>query len=232
MKITVIIPVFNEENYIKKILKKIKELNYDFQTIVVNDGSTDHTREIILNNPSLYHDFIDLKKNSGKGSAIQEGIKKIKGDIVIIQDADLEYDPADYCKLIEPFKDENIMCVYGSRVLPGAKRIKPKTLSFAFRTLANFLLTFLSNLVNDQKLTDAHTCYKVFRSNLIKDIQLVEKGFNFCPEITAKVSQKGVKIFEVPISYKGRTHSEGKKIKFIDGFRAIKTIIYYNLFKK
>ena len=232
MKISVIIPVYNEENFVKKILEKIKKINFDFQIIVVNDGSTDQTREIILNNPNLYDDFVDLQINSGKGNAVHEGIKKIKGDIVIIQDADLEYDPVDYYKLIGPFKDPNISCVYGSRVLPGAERTRPINISFFFRTLANHFLTFLSNLLNNQNLTDAHTCYKVFRSNLIKRVKLNEKGFDFCPEVTAKVSRMGVKIIEVPISYRGRTHKEGKKIKFIDGYKAIKTIIYYNLFNK
>ena len=232
MKISVVIPVFNEENFIKKILEKINEIKLDLQIIVVNDGSKDETKKILLENKFLYHDFVDLNENQGKGFAIHQGLKKVKGDIVLVQDADLEYDPADYHKLLEPFKDRNIHCVYGSRVLPGANRTRPKSLSFAFRTFANHFLTFLSNLLNGQKLTDAHTCYKVFRSELVKSLTLVEKGFDFCPEITAKVSKKKVKIHEVPISYNGRTHREGKKIKFTDGFRAIRTIIYYNLFSK
>ena len=230
MKISIIVPVFNEENFIKEILERIKKINLDLQIIVVNDGSDDNTRNILLENKFLYDDFVDLVKNTGKGNAIHEGIKKINGEIVLIQDADLEYDPSDYYKLLDPFKDENIHCVYGSRVLPGANRTRPKSLSFAFRTFANHFLTFLSNLLNNQKLTDAHTCYKVFRSDLIKSLKLVEKGFDFCPEITAKVSKKKIQIHEVPINYYGRTHDEGKKIKFTDGFKAIKTIIYYNIF--
>jgi|TARA_Y100000389_G_scaffold5366_1_gene5081 dolichol-phosphate mannosyltransferase len=230
MKISIIVPVFNEENFIKEILERIKKINLDLQIIVVNDGSDDNTRNILLENKFLYDDFVDLVKNTGKGNAIHEGIKKINGEIVLIQDADLEYDPSDYYKLLDPFKDENIHCVYGSRVLPGANRTRPKSLSFAFRTFANHFLTFLSNLLNNQKLTDAHTCYKVFRTDLIKSLKLVEKGFDFCPEITAKVSKKKIQIHEVPINYYGRTHDEGKKIKFTDGFKAIKTIIYYNIF--
>ena len=190
MKISVVIPVFNEENFIKKILEKINEIKLDLQIIVVNDGSKDDTKKILLENKFLYHEFVDLNENQGKGFAIHQGLKKVKGDIVLVQDADLEYDPADYHKLLEPFKDHNIHCVYGSRVLPGANRTRPKSLSFAFRTFANHFLTFLSNLLNGQKLTDAHTCYKVFRSELVKSLTLVEKGFDFCPEITAKVSKK------------------------------------------
>ena len=232
MKISVIIPVFNEENFIKIILQKINQINLDLQIIVVNDGSKDDTKKILLENKSLYHNFVDLNNNQGKGNAIHQGLKNVQGDIVLIQDADLEYDPFDYFKLLEPFEDKNVNCVYGSRVLPGANRTRPKSLSFAFRTFANHFLTFLSNLLNNQKLTDAHTCYKVFRADLINSLDLVEKGFDFCPEITAKVSRKKVKIHEVPISYNGRTHKEGKKIKFTDGFRAIRTIIYYNIFSK
>ena len=232
MKISVIIPVYNEENFIKSILKKIKDINLNLQIIVVNDGSHDNTRKILIDNKFLYDDFVDLTKNQGKGFAIHQGLKKVQGDIVLIQDADLEYDPSDYYKLIEPFKDKDIHCVYGSRVLPGANRTRPKSISFAFRTFANHFLTFLSNLLNNQKLTDAHTCYKVFRTDLVNSLNLVEKGFDFCPEITAKVSRKKVKIYEVPISHNGRTHKEGKKIKFTDGFRAVRTIIYYNIFSK
>jgi dolichol-phosphate mannosyltransferase len=232
MKISVIIPVYNEENFIKLILKKIQDIKLNLQIIVVNDGSQDNTRKILIDNKFLYDDFVDLTKNHGKGFAIHRGLKKVQGDIVLIQDADLEYDPSDYYKLIEPFKDKDIHCVYGSRVLPGANRTRPKSISFAFRTFANHFLTFLSNLLNNQKLTDAHTCYKVFRTDLVNSLNLVEKGFDFCPEITAKISRKKVKIYEVPISYNGRTHKEGKKIKFTDGFRAVRTIIYYNIFSK
>ena len=232
--LSIIIPVFNEENTIINILNEIKYLNKfaKLEIIVVNDGSTDDTKELIYKNKNLYSKLIDFKHNKGKGKAVVEGIKKSTGEYIIIQDADLEYDPKDYYKLIEPFKNKNIHCVYGSRVLPGADRTRPKSISFAFRTFANHFLTFLSNLLNKQKLTDAHTCYKVFRTDLINSLNLIEKGFDFCPEITAKVSRKKIKIYEVPISYNGRTHKEGKKIKFTDGFRAVRTIIYHNIFSK
>lgn len=231
MKISVIVPVYNEENFIKQILERIRLIQINIQIIVINDGSTDKTKNILDQNKHLYDDLINIEINSGKGFAIQQGIKKIKGDIVIIQDADLEYNPKDYSRLLEPFNDPNVKCVYGSRVLPGASRSRPKSISFLIRTFANHFLTFLSNLLNNQSLTDAHTCYKVFRSDLIKSIELKENGFDFCPEITAKVSKKKIKILEVPVSYVGRTHEEGKKIKLIDGFKAIKTILYYNLIK-
>ena len=193
------------------------------------------TKKILLENKFLYHDFVDLNENQGKGFAIHQGLKKVKGDIVLVQDADLEYDPADYHKLLEPFKDRNIHCVYGSRVLPGANRTRPKSLSFAFRTFANHFLTFLSNLLNVQKLTDAHTCYKVFDLELVKSLTLVEKGFDFCPEITAKVSKKNVKIHEVPISYNGRTHREGKKSNLLmdlEQLELLSIIIFFKMINK
>ena len=230
MKISIIVPVFNEENFIKEILERIKKINLDLQIIVVNDGSDDNTRNILLENKFLYDDFVDLVKNTGKGNAIHEGIKKINGEIVLIQDADLEYDPSDYYKLLDPFKDENIHCVYGSRVLPGANRTRPKSLSFAFRTFANHFRTFLSNLLNNQKLTDAHTCYKVFRKDIFFKLRLKERGFAFCPEVTTKISNMRCPIVEVPISYKGREIKDGKKIRFTDAISALITIIKYKYF--
>ena len=235
MLISIIIPVFNEKKTILKLIYKIKktQLIHDKEIIIVDDNSDDGSRELIKKNFKNSKNFKIFyhKKNSGKGAAIKTAQKAIRGDIVIIQDADLEYNPKDYSRLLEPFNDLNVKCVYGSRVLPGASRSRPKSISFLIRTFANHFLTFLSNLLNNQSLTDAHTCYKVFRSDLIKSIDLKEKGFDFCPEITAKVSKKKIKILEVPISYVGRTHEEGKKIKLIDGFKAIKTILYYNLIK-
>ncbi len=136
-----------------------------------------------------------------------------------------------YIKLIEPIKNDESKVVYGSRVLPGAKRTRPKTLDFKIRYIANIFLTFLSNILNKQSLSDCHTCYKVFSADILKSIDLYENGFTFCPEITAKVSRLGIKIKEVPIDYYGRTHDQGKKIFFIDGIKAIYSILKYNLFK-
>ena len=232
MLITIVIPVYNEEKYIKKILKKINEIkNLEKEIIVVNDSSTDGTKRILDNEKILYSKLINNKKNMGKGFSCREGIKVSNGDIVIIQDADLEYNPENYIKLIDPIVKEQTSVVYGSRVLPGGKRTRPSTFDFKIRYFANLFLTFLSNLLNKQNLTDCHTCYKVFKSNVLKKINLYENGFCFCPEITAKVSRLGIKIQEVPIDYFGRTHSEGKKIVYFDGLRAIYSILKYNLFK-
>lgn len=233
MLVSIIIPVYNEKKCIKKILlkiDKIKKINKEI--ILVDDFSTDGTRDILAKNNNLYSKIIFLDRNYGKGYALRKGFAIAKGDIILIQDADLEYDPNDYNKLINPIINSKEKVVYGSRVLPGGLRNRPKTIDTIIRMMANYFLTFLSNLLNNQKLTDAHTCYKVFKRSLIKKIKLEEDGFNFCPEFTAKISQLGIKILEVPINYNGRTHKEGKKIYFIDGFRAIIAILKYNVLYK
>ncbi len=233
MIVSIIIPVYNEERYIEKLLKSVNEIkNIDKEIIIVNDNSSDNTKKIIENNcKNLYSKLINNENNMGKGFSCRKGIEVSVGDVVIIQDADLEYNPQNYIDLIKPIKDNIAEVVYGSRVLPGGKRTRPKTIDFKIRLLANLFLTFLSNLLNGQKLTDCHTCYKVFKSEIIKKINLYENGFCFCPEVTAKVSRLGVRIYEVPIDYFGRTHSEGKKIVYFDGLRAIYSILKYNLFK-
>jgi dolichol-phosphate mannosyltransferase len=231
MLLSIIIPVFNEEEYIKKILEKIKKIeNIKKEIIVINDGSQDNTSNILENEcRELVDEIINNETNRGKGYACRLGIKKAKGDIILIQDADLEYNPENYYDLIEPILKKKTKVVYGSRVLGNRKRTRPSTFDFKVRYLANVFLTSLSNFMNKQNLTDAHTCYKIFCSDIVKDIKLEENGFCFCPEITAKISKKKESILEVPIDYFGRTHSEGKKIKFLDGFKAIKSIIKYNL---
>ena len=234
MLVSIVIPVFNESKTIFEILKKVNEIkDFNKEIIIINDGSTDNTKEIIKKNCSnLYSKFITYKENKGKGHACRKGLMQVEGQIVIIQDADLEYDPNDYSKLIEPIIKKKSKIVYGSRVLKGGHRIRPKSIDVFIRLAANHFLTFLSNLFNHQNLTDPHTCYKIFDSSLLKKIKLQEDGFNFCPEITAKFSRIGEKIYEVPINYYGRTHEEGKKISFLDGFRAIYAIIKYNIFIK
>ena len=231
MKITVIIPVFNELKTVRTIIDKILNLkDLDIQIILVDDFSTDGTRELIENELSKKVDKVVFhSSNKGKGSAIISAKKFIKGNIVIIQDGDLEYDPKDYYQLIKPILDNSYKIVYGSRVL-GKGRYRTNKFTSLFRIFCNHILTIISNFINSQNLTDAHTCYKVFKSEVFNNIILEENGFNFCPEITTKVSNLGIKIFEVPISYNGRTHKEGKKIKFIDGFEAILTIIKYKFF--
>ena len=230
--VSVVIPVYNEEKSIKKLLKKVnlvKKIRKEI--IVVNDGSSDNTYDILKSKcNNLFDKLISYKKNKGKGYACREGIKIAKGDIVIIQDADLEYNPNNFSRLIKPIINKKYQVVYGSRVLKGGKRVRPKTLGFAFRIFANHFLTFLSNLINNQNLTDAHTCYKVLANDVIKKIKLRENGFNFCPELTTKISKLNIKIKEVPIDYFGRTVEEGKKIQFTDGFRAIYCLFKYKFF--
>ena len=231
VKISIIIPAYNEENTIKEILKRIKKIKIKKEIIVINDGSKDNTLKILKKNKKKYFNvLIDLKKNKGKGNAIRQGLKKAKGEIIIIQDADLEYYPKDYYNLIKPIIKNKTNVVYGSRVLKKSKRVISDNFTNKLRILANYFLTLFSNFLNNQSLTDAHTCYKVFRRNLVTNLNLQENGFSFCPEITTKLSNLKENIVEIPISYKGREYNEGKKIKFSDGLEAILTIIKYKLF--
>ena len=225
--ITVIIPCYNEVKTINTIIDKVYKQKLKKQIIVVDDFSTDGTREILKKklkkkiNKIIFHN-----RNYGKGAAINSAKKFIKGNIIIIQDADLEYSPKDFNQLVKPIKDKKYKVVYGSRVL-GKNRYFENEFSSIFRVFANHILTIISNILNNQNLTDAHTCYKVFDAKIFKKIKLEEKGFSFCPEVTTKVSLLNEKIKEVPISYKGRDYSEGKKINFKDGFIALKTLLKY-----
>tara|TARA_A100001015_G_scaffold272000_1_gene326162 strand:- start:9516 stop:10214 length:699 start_codon:yes stop_codon:yes gene_type:complete len=229
--LTIIIPVFNETNTILKILKKISKININKQIIIVDDCSTDGTKEKILSIKLKNVEKIFHKKNLGKGAAIKTAQKFIKGDYIIIQDADLEYDPADYKKLLKPLLNKKTLVVYGSRVLKK-KRYFSNNFTSIIRIFFNHFLTIISNLINQQTLTDAHTCYKVFDSKLFKKIQLEENGFAFCPEVTTKVSNLRVNIIELPISYKGRSYKEGKKISFIDGIEALFALFKYKFLKR
>ena len=233
MKVSIVIPVFNESNTIFEILKKINSIkNIKKEIIIIDDGSTDNTKNIIKKKCSgLFDKFISYKKNRGKGFACRKGLKNVSGQIVIIQDADLEYDPKDYKRLINPIIQNKTNIVYGSRVLKGGIRIRPRSFDVIIRLAANYFLTFLSNLLNKHNLTDAHTCYKVFNSDLLKKINLEEDGFNFCPEITAQFSKINESICEVPINYYGRTHDQGKKIYFMDGIKAIYALFKYNILR-
>lgn len=229
-KVTIIIPVFNEKNYINKIISRVKNnINFEKQIIVIDDCSSDGTREIIKKikniDKTIFH-----KKNLGKGAAIKSAIPYIKGNIVAIQDADLEYNPIDLNKLIDVMVSKNLNVVYGSRVL-NKKRYNNKFIS-NFRTFGNHVLTLISNFLNNQNLTDAHTCYKVFKFDIFMQLNLQENDFAFCPEVTTKISLLNEKIKEVPISFKGRTVAEGKKIQFYDAIRALITILKYKYFVK
>jgi dolichol-phosphate mannosyltransferase len=232
VKLNIIIPVFNEKNTIVKLYEKVQRIKgYQKKIIIVDDGSTDGSKEIIRKKISAKNiKFFFHKKNLGKGAAIITASKALKGDIVIIQDADLEYDPKDYHKLLRPFKNKNIKVVYGSRVLNKNRYSFKLSLVANFRVFSNYVLTTFSNIVNGQKLTDAHTCYKVFRINVFKQLNLKENDFAFCPEVTTKLSNRKIKIFEVPISYKGRGYDEGKKIGIYDAIRVFTVIIKNKFF--
>ena len=231
MKLSIIIPVYNEIKTIKKLIfKVVNQQIKDIQIIVVDDFSTDGTREVIKNDLSQFiNKIIYHEKNMGKGAAIRSAQKFVSGDIVIIQDADLEYDPEDYKKLIDPIINKRTSVVYGSRVL-NTKRYNSKNFISLHRIFFNHILTIFSNFINRQNLTDAHTCYKVFDSKIFKNIKLSENDFAFCPEITSKISKLKLNIVEIGISYTGRSVEEGKKIGIIDGFRAILVLLKYGLF--
>jgi glycosyltransferase involved in cell wall biosynthesis len=231
-KLSIIIPCYNENNSIEAIISKILNSlqNYQFtnyQLIIVDDYSTDGTREKLKKFESyeniqiVFHDH-----NQGKGSAIQTAIKSVSGDITIIQDADLEYDPYDYDKLLLPFFETDADVVYGSRFMGGGKYVR---IHFFWHYLANKILTFICNLFINLNLTDMETGYKVFKSSALKNINLVEKSFSFEPEVTIKLAKKKYKFFEVPITYNGRSYEEGKKIGLKDAFIALKAIVMYSI---
>ena len=233
MKLTVIIPAYNEINTIDILIKKVLKTKIEKQIILIDDCSTDGTREKILSNYKEKIDKIILhEKNLGKGAAIISAQKYVAGNYVIIQDADLEYDPDQYELMVEEALKNNSQAVYGSRVLQKDKFSNIQNFSHKIRIWGNIFLTFISNKINKQNLTDAHTCYKMFESNLFKSINLKQNDFAFCPEITTKVSLLGISIEEVPINYNGRTYIEGKKIKATDGIKAILALIKYRYFDK
>jgi glycosyltransferase involved in cell wall biosynthesis len=225
LKISVVIPVYNERNTVKEILRQIQEVQLEKEIIVVDDYSTDGTREALKemkgdNLKILYHE-----KNRGKGAALKTAFQEVKGDIVIIQDADLEYNPQEYHKLIQPILAGKADAVYGSRFLSGPHRVL-----FFWHYVGNKLLTTLSNMFTNLNLTDMETCYKAFHSSLLERIEINSERFGFEPEITAKLAKLNCRIYEIPISYSGRDYSEGKKINWKDGIAAVFWIIRYNLF--
>jgi len=223
MKLTVIIPVFNEKATIEQIIKKVKKVPVEKEIIVVDDGSTDGTAEILkeISEKDKNIKIILKEKNEGKGSAIREGLKYVNGDVVVIQDADLEYEPTDWIEMLKFMEEKKADVVYGSRVLG-----KNKKSSFVFY-LGGRILSIITNFLYGAGITDEPTCYKMFNTEIIKSLNLKCRGFEFCPEVTAKIRKKGIKIYEVPIHYNPRSTKEGKKIRWKDGIIAIWTLIKY-----
>ena len=235
--LSIVIPAYNEGRTIHRILNKVKAVQLvngmTKEVIIVNDCSKDNTEEAVLAyqaaNPDLPISYYTHEVNQGKGAALHTGIKKATGDYVIIQDADLEYDPEEYNILLKPLINDFADVVYGSRFVGG----KPHRILFFWHSIGNRWLTTASNMFTNLNLTDMETCYKLFRREIIQNIQLEEKRFGFEPEVTAKISRyPKVRIYEVGISYYGRTYEEGKKIGMKDAFRALYCIIKYNVFKK
>lgn len=227
MKVSIIIPVYNEIDTLEKILARVRAVELDGiakEIIAVDDGSTDGSRRILqdraASNDALHVYF--HPQNRGKGAAIRTALDHVSGDIVLIQDADLEYDPREYSDLLKPILEERADVVYGSRFLGG-----PRKAMLFWHMLGNKLLTFVTNLLYDTILSDMETCYKVFRTEVIKPIKLRSRGFDFEPEITAKILKRGIRIYEVPISYTGREYHEGKKITWRDGLVALWTLFKY-----
>lgn len=235
--LSIIIPVYNEEKTIHLILDKIKEVQLinelNKEIVMVDDSSTDNSwkrlEEYKSQNPELEISLYRHSYNQGKGAALRTGIQEAKGDLIIIQDADLEYDPFEYNELLKPIADGHADVVYGSRFMGG----KPHRILFFWHSIGNGLLTLMSNALTNLNLTDMETCYKLFKAPVIKSIQLKENRFGFEPEVTAKISRiPAIRIYEIGISYYGRTYADGKKIGWRDGVRAIYCILKYNLWAK
>lgn len=227
MNLSVVIPCYNEAGTIEKVIDAVLRAPFpDKEIIVVDDFSTDGTREILKDRIAskigkvIYHPF-----NQGKGAAIRSAIREATGEIVIIQDADLEYDPEEYPKVIRPILENKADVVYGSRFIGS----EPHRVVYFWHRVGNGILTLLSNMFTNLNLTDIETCYKAFRREIIQSIEIEENRFGFEPEITAKMARKGVRIYEVGISYHGRTYREGKKINWKDGVRALYCIVKYNV---
>ena len=230
MDLSIVIPCFNEAATVESIIGAVRDSSYaPKEIIVIDDCSSDDTPEILeeLKTRGWIDHLVHHEVNQGKGAALRTGFRQATGDIVIVQDADLEYDPAEYPRLVKPILDGRADVVYGSRFMGE----QPHRVLYFWHRLGNGFLTLLSNMLTNLNLTDMETCYKVFRRNVIESIQIEEERFGFEPEITAKVAKMGCVIYEVGIAYHGRTYEQGKKVDWKDGFRAIYCILKYNLFR-
>jgi glycosyltransferase involved in cell wall biosynthesis len=224
MKLSVVIPVYNEKSTILEVLRRVRAVSIPKEVIIIDDFSTDGTRGMLQALPPMEDTKILYQsKNAGKGAALRAGFACITGNIVVIQDADLEYNPAEYDSLIQPILSDKADVVFGSRF-----REKPRRVRLFWHGAGNFILTTLSNMFTKLDLTDMETCYKAFRSDILKNIKLRENRFGFEPEFTAKISKARCRVYEVPISYNGRGYSEGKKLTWKDGISAIYSIVKYH----
>lgn len=226
MKLTVIIPVFNEAGTILKVLERVKQVPIEKEVIVVDDASTDGTRSLLEKGGEGVNVLLH-ETNQGKGAAIRTALSHVTGELVVIQDADLEYDPSEYLHLMAPILEGKADVVYGSRFLGGPHRVL-----FFWHAVGNKIITSLSNMMTDLNLSDMETGYKIFKAEVLRKITIESNRFGFEPEITAKIAQLGCRIYEIPISYWGRDYSEGKKISWKDGIAALYWIIRYNLFRR